>query len=208
MIVVEDLHWADDSMLEFLRRLATSDSGLPLLVITTARTHFLEHRPDFATSVAERHLSLSPFTEAETTRMLTELAGNQEVLGPLKASIVERGGGNPLYTEELLRLIKERGQLVVTASVVGLEDDVSLALPASLQAVIAARIDSLPARQKELLTNAAVVGRRFWDGAVSAVMGVDATLEDDLEHLEARDSSGPRPALRWRGRGSSSSGMR
>jgi class 3 adenylate cyclase/tetratricopeptide (TPR) repeat protein len=186
VLVVEDLHWADDSMLEFLRQLLARDAKVPLLVMTTARTLFLDRAPGLIPSDSERHISLTPLNEEEAHRMVAELAGRQDLRAPLKVSIVERAGGNPLYTEELLRLVTEKG-MRERLSAVAEGQDISSHLPASLHAVIAARIDSLPAGQKELLADAAVIGRRFWDGALTAMTGDGTALGDRLDGLAAAE---------------------
>ena len=183
ILVVEDLHWADDAMLAFLQRLAGQEQGVPILLLTTARTHFLDDKPEFVAAVGpEERLSLPPLTEPQIGDLLAGLIDDPESLDLLGASIAERCGGNPLYTEELLRLLHERGLVGEKR-----EEQADVALPQSIQAVIAARIDALPPRQKEYLTNAAVVGRRFWDGAVAALAGDGQALAEGLRRLAAAE---------------------
>ena len=189
ILVVEDLHWADEAMLAFLQRLANQQSNAPILLLTTARTQFLEHRPGFAATLSrETHLALTPLTEPQIAELLAGLFDDPEALDRLGASIAERCGGNPLYTEEVSHLLRERG-----LGDEGQKGDVT-ALPQSVQAVIAARIDALPPREKEYLADAAVVGRRFWDGALAALSGDGEELDEGLRGLAAaeliRDASG------------------
>ncbi len=183
ILVVEDLHWADNAMLAFLRQLATEDLGVPILLIATARTHFLDDKPEFAATVGpEELISLPPLTEPQIGDLLAALLDDSATGDLLRTSIVERCGGNPLYVEELLRLLRER---VLAGERWGEGADV--VLPQSLQAVIAARIDALPPRQKDYLANAAVVGRRFWDGAVAALAGDGEALAEGLRRLAAAE---------------------
>ena len=183
ILVVEDLHWADDAMLAFVQRLAVQEQGVPLLLLTTARTHFLDDKPAFVASIhPEDRLSLAPLTESQIREMLSGLLGDPETLDLLGPSIADRCGGNPLYTEELLHLLRARSLVGE-----GWEEEAHLALPQSLQAVIAARIDALPPRHKEYLANAAVVGRRFWDGALAALAGDGQALAEGLRRLTAAE---------------------
>ncbi len=185
ILVVEDLHWADDAMLTFLRQFTARDWGVPLLLLMTARTHFFQDETTFVSSLpAEGLIALPPLAAAQIKELLADLVDDQTVLHQLAASILERCGGNPLYAEELLRLLRERGLLSTPGD---LGQEVAAALPQSLQAVIAARIDALPPRLKEYLTNAAVVGRRFWDGAVAALAGDGEALDQGLRRLAAAE---------------------
>jgi class 3 adenylate cyclase/tetratricopeptide (TPR) repeat protein len=159
VIVVEDLHWADDALLDFLEHLLDWVAPVPLLVLATARPELYDRRQDWgggrrnATTV-----SLSPLSPEETARLLQELLERALLPAETQASLLERAGGNPLYTEQFARMLTERG-------------DEELQLPETVQALIAARLDTLPAAVKALVQDASVVGRTFWTGAVAAIGG-------------------------------------
>jgi len=156
VLVVEDIHWADDGLLDFLDGLADWGRG-PVLVICTARPELLDRRPDWGGAV-----TLAPLSDDETERLLGALTGER----PLPEGLVARIGGNPLFAEQFARSL-------------GAHEDV--VLPDSIQATIAARIDLLPAREKSVLHAAAVIGKSFAPDAVARVE--HEALEDVLGRL-------------------------
>ena len=173
VLVIEDLHWADDAMLAFLRALITARPKVPLLLLLTARTQFADTGAAFLELLAPHELvKLRPLTPSNTARLLVALLNREELPTDLAASILDRCGGNPLYVEQLVRLLNDRGLLrSADESVSRLREAVESGLPESLRAVIAARIDALPAQAKALLADASVVGRRFWEGAIAVLDG-------------------------------------
>jgi len=154
VLVVEDLHWADDSMLDFVDELVEWVTEVALLVVCTARPELLSRRPGWgggklnATTVA-----LSPLSDEQTAVLIGSLLAHP-VLADEQQKLLEQAGGNPLYAEQFAELYLERGSA----------DD--LPLPETLQGIIAARLDSLEANEKALLQDAAVVGKVFWGGAL------------------------------------------
>ena len=179
VLVFEDLQWADGGLLDFVDHLVEWASGVPLLCVCTARPELLERRPDWgggkrnATTV-----SLSPLSDEETARLVHALLDTSVLPAELQSTLLDRAGGNPLYAEEFAHLVHERG---------GTRDG-ELALPESVQGVIAARVDALQAAEKELLQDAAVVGKVMWVGTVAALAGVPRwTVEERLHALERKE---------------------
>jgi class 3 adenylate cyclase/tetratricopeptide (TPR) repeat protein len=167
ILVFEDLHWADDAMLAFLEHLADRVRDVPLLVVGTTRPDLFERNPGFA---SERRnvdfINLVPLTDKETATLVSALLDTALIPKELERPIVERSGGNPLFTEEFVRLLKDRELLVREGKTWKLIDGAEVPFPDSVQALIAARLDMLPPDQKALLADAAVVGKTFWVGAV------------------------------------------
>jgi class 3 adenylate cyclase len=160
VVVVEDLHWADDALLDFLSYLADWAEGVPLLLLCTARPELFERHPSWGAGTRNAHtINLSPLSESETSELVQGLL-EQTVSEQVRLAILERAGGNPLYAEEFVRLVADRG--------LGETDD-GLAFPDSVQALIAARLDTLTPERKSLLQDAAVVGKVFWAGALAAM---------------------------------------
>jgi class 3 adenylate cyclase/tetratricopeptide (TPR) repeat protein len=179
VLVFEDLQWADDGLLGFVDHLVEWASGVPLLCVCTARPELLERRPDWgggkrnATTV-----SLSPLSDEETARLVHALLDTSVLPAELQATLLGRAGGNPLYAEEFAHLVQERGGT----------GDGDLALPESVQGLIAARVDALSAEEKGLLQDAAVVGKVVWVGTVAALAGVPRwTVEERLHALERKE---------------------
>ena len=171
---IEDLHWADDALLELLEQGLREATG-PLLLVATARPELLGRRPAWGggSSDASR-LHLEPLGAEDAAAMLERLApGLPE---DVAAQVLDRAEGNPFFVEEALASLLDRGALRRTAS--GWAADgvpAALAVSDSVQAVIAARIDLLPAADKRALQAAAVIGRTFWEGAVRALAGSPST---------------------------------
>ena len=187
VLVVEDLHWADPAMLEFLEELCTLAAGVGLLVVATARPHLFDRQPGWGAGVAgATTMTVPPLTEAETAQLVADLLGQSVLPAEVQALLLERAGGNPLYAEEFVRLLTDRGLLVRSGSVVRLA--AAVPFPDNVQALIAARLDMLPAAGKALVQDAAVAGRVFWSGALASVAGTrEPAVRAGLAELEAKE---------------------
>ena len=169
VLVFDDLHWADEALLAFLEYLVEWSQGIPLLVLCAARPELYERRPGWGAGLRNAHtINLSPLSDPETTELVSYLVRATPLGSELQQTIVERSGGNPLYAEEFVRLLADRG----------LDPDGGL-LPDSVQALIAARLDTLSAERKSLLQDAAVLGKVFWAGALEEI-GTRDKAEVDL----------------------------
>ncbi len=170
VLVFEDLHWADEAMLAFLEELAVRAAGVPMLVIGTTRPELLERRPDFPNE-AERavRIVLEPLPAAVATDLLGALVDGESIAPRLLRPILERAAGNPLFVEEFIRLLRDRDLLITADGVTDLREDADLPLPDTIHALLAARIDALPAATKAILGDAAVIGKVFWTGAIVAM---------------------------------------
>jgi class 3 adenylate cyclase/tetratricopeptide (TPR) repeat protein len=156
VLVFEDLHWADDDLLDFVDHLVEWASGVPILIVGTARPELLERRPAWAGGkLNATTLSLAPLSEAHTSRLLASLLERPLLAADAHADLLARAGGNPLYTEQYAQMLREGA------------DQVDLPVPESIQGVIAARLDLLPPDEKALLQDAAVLGKVFWLGSVA-----------------------------------------
>jgi class 3 adenylate cyclase len=167
VLAFEDVHWADDGLLDFIDELRGAATATALLVICTARPELLERRPDWESTIA-----LSPLSEADTRILLSALLGSESPPDALEPAVT-RVGGNPLFAQEYARAVSR-----------GDAGDV----PESVHQVIAARLDQLAPEEKLLLQEAAVVGEVFWPGALSSLNGLDAAarrrLLDELTRRE------------------------
>ena len=177
VVVVEDLHWADAALLEFLEHLVGWSSGVPLLVICTARPELHELHPGWSGGTRNATtISLSPLSADDTARLIAALLERAVLPAETQQSLLERAGGNPLYAEQFVRMLQERPA----------GDEI--AVPETVQALIAARLDTLGAERKGLIHDAAVIGKVFWSGAVTAVGGVDErAVREGLHELVRRE---------------------
>jgi class 3 adenylate cyclase len=148
VLVFEDIHWADDGLLDFIDYLADWVRDVPILIVCTARLELLERRPAWSGGkVNAATVQLPPLSDEQTAELMSALGAGMD------PALLERCGGNPLYAEQFARMLAERGEG---------------ALPETVQGIIAARLDALAPEEKSLLQDAAVVGKVFWLGALGA----------------------------------------
>jgi class 3 adenylate cyclase/tetratricopeptide (TPR) repeat protein len=170
VLVFEDLHWADEAMLSFLEHVADQAEGVPLLLVGTARPELFERHPDYVAGMRNVNtVSLSPLSPEETSRLVSALLQATVLPAELQQPILDRAGGNPLYAEEFVRLLKDKDLLVQKGSSWELREGAEVPLPDSVQALIAARLDTLGPEAKSMLADAAVIGKVFWAGAIAAM---------------------------------------
>ncbi|MFY9587202.1 MAG: adenylate/guanylate cyclase domain-containing protein [Actinomycetota bacterium] len=189
VLIFEDLHWADATMLEFIEHLVDWASGVPLLVLCTARPELYDAHPDWGGGKRNATtLSLSPLTADETSELIAGLLEEAELPDKLQALVLERSGGNPLYAEEFCRMLFDRGVLSREGGKVQLIDELEVSVPDSIQALIAARLDTVPPARKALIQDAAVVGKVFWSGALAAIGEIsDEDARTALHELARRE---------------------
>ena len=188
VMVFEDLHHADSGLLDFIDHLMEWARAVPITVITLARPDLLERRPDWgAGKRAFTSVYLEPLPPADMEQLLAGL-----VPGLPKAAvdrIVARADGIPLYAVETVRMLLAQGQLVLEGEAyrpIGDLDD--LAVPETLTALIAARLDGLDGADRALVEDAAVLGQSFTVAGLAAVSGQSAeTLEPRLRALVRRE---------------------
>jgi class 3 adenylate cyclase/tetratricopeptide (TPR) repeat protein len=174
VLVFEDLQWADEALLDFVDHLVDWASGVPILTLCTARPELLVRRSGWGGGkVNSSTIRLSPLSEDETAALVHTLVGRSVLSADVQQELLARAGGNPLYAEEFTRMLRERPGEVE--------------LPESVQGIIAARLDTLPAEEKELIQSAAVIGRTFWLGALG---GDGQKLEERLHSLEQKEFVG------------------
>jgi class 3 adenylate cyclase/tetratricopeptide (TPR) repeat protein len=182
LAVLEDLHLADDRSLAALRSLAPVLAGRPFLLVLT-------HRPEAPIELdgSESRLELGPLPEPDALELLSALMGSGKQLDDLKTLIAKRASGNPLFLEESVRTLDAKGHLTGEPGAFDFHGHLrTLNIPASIQDIIASRIDALEPELKATLQTAAVVGQQFTLRLVrEASDDADAPLEARLGRLEA-----------------------
>jgi class 3 adenylate cyclase/tetratricopeptide (TPR) repeat protein len=164
--LIEDLHWADPSLLDLVESLATRVAG-PVLFLCPARPDLSERRPAWGGGLANTTtIVLLPLSESESELLVMHLLGQGTAPPDAIRPVLERAEGNPFFAQELLRMLIEDGSLVRHDGGWALERSLPAALPDTVQGVIASRIDLLSPGEKRAIQDAAVVGRIFWQGAV------------------------------------------
>ena len=154
-------------MLAFLEMIAEAGAQVPLLVVGTSRPELRDRRSTLDAAAPDR-----PRTTLGRRRrhaLSTSCSMSPSSVPSSAEPILERAEGNPLFVEEFVRLLKDRDILDRADGILRLREGASLPLPDSIHALLAARLDALPAAWKALLADAAVVGKVFWPGAVTAM---------------------------------------
>jgi tetratricopeptide (TPR) repeat protein len=196
VLVFEDLHWADEALLAFVEQLTEYADGVPLLLVGTARPELYERAAGWAASVRNvARVNLRALTAAETARLISNLLRTAEPPAEVQQAIWDHAGGNPLYAEEFVRLLKDQQILRRAGTGWCIDTDAEIPLPPGVHGLIAARLDTLGSARKRLLQDAAVVGEVFWVGAVTAMGDQDqAQVQAVLHELVRKELV--RPARR------------
>ncbi|HEY8777270.1 MAG TPA: AAA family ATPase [Gaiellaceae bacterium] len=157
VLVFEDIQWADDGLLDFIEHLVDWARDVPMLILCTARLELLERRSAWGGGKLNAAIiPLAPLSNEETAKLIASLSERALLEAETQSVLLERAGGNPLYAEQFVRMLAERGSAE------------ELPLPETVQGIIAARLDSLASDEKALLQDAAVIGKVFWLGVLDA----------------------------------------
>src|SRR5206468_3343393 len=160
VLVVEDVHWADQALLAFLEHLADWAQGVPLLVVCTARPELHETHPAWGTGLRNHTaINLSPLSDTDTAKLVSALMERTVLPAETQQLLLEQAGGNPLYAEEFVRMLRDSDLLDRHGALSG---TAAVPVPESIHGLIAARLDTLPPERKALLQDAAVLGKVFW----------------------------------------------
>ena len=168
MIVFEDLHWIDEQTQDMLNLLADSIASAKILLLVNYRP---EYSHQWNSKFYYTQLRLDPLGVESADEMLAALLGDGKDLVALKRLITERTEGNPFFVEEIVQSLFEDGVLQRNGAVKLVKSMNAVKVPTTVQAVLAARIDRLPAEEKELLQTLAVLGREFSLSLVRQVVG-------------------------------------
>ena len=176
MFAVEDIHWADEGMLDLIEHLARWARG-PVLIICLARDELLDRRPGWGGGrINATTITLDPLGRDQAQELVAALLGDAAAGGAeLAEQVAARSGGNPLFAEEMVNRIVEEGAGDAEA------------LPETVHAVLAARLDSLSRPERQVLQAASVVGQTFWEGSVADAGTDGLDLRATLESLRGKD---------------------
>jgi class 3 adenylate cyclase/tetratricopeptide (TPR) repeat protein len=170
VVMLEDLHWADDSSLDLITRFHGNLGKLPLLIVGSARPSLWDRRPGWGESLPfHKLLELQPLSTESSSQLVEEILQRVSALPErLRDVLVQSADGNPFYLEELIKMLMEDGVIVKGQNSweVAAERLEELRVPPTLTGVLQSRIDSLEAGERLTLQRASVLGRVFWDKAV------------------------------------------
>jgi class 3 adenylate cyclase/tetratricopeptide (TPR) repeat protein len=171
--LIEDIHWAEPALLDLLENVADWTRDAAVLLLCTARPELIEVRPTWGGGkVNATTILLEPLTPDSTRQLVAGLVGQAQLPESVVDRILAAAEGNPLFAEEIVRMLADDGELRVDVG--------QVAIPSSVQAVIGARLDRLPAAERAIAERAAVAGRVFERGAV-----LELVREEDRDGVPA-----------------------
>lgn len=163
VIVIEDLHWAEETLLDLVEYLTSFGNQLPLFVLCVARSQLMERRPSwFARTTL---LSLRPLEAEHGRELLVKLLG--ELPPAVAEEILAASQGNPLYLQEIARMVMEQGPGRTPGA--GDRSLWTITIPPTIQALLSARLEQLPIDERSVVQRGSVIGREFWSGALAAL---------------------------------------
>jgi tetratricopeptide (TPR) repeat protein len=173
VLLLEDIHWADDSSLDALNWLGERIRRQRLLIACAARLTLYERRPHWGEGLAfHRRINLEPLSRRESRQLVAEILRLVDEVPPqLRELVVEGAEGNPFYVEELIKMLVEDGVVVKGEEIWHIIPQrlSEIEVPTTLAGVLQARLDSLPVEERVILQQASVVGRQFWDRIVAYI---------------------------------------
>lgn len=187
VLVFDDIHWAEPTFLEVIERL-TATVHEPVLVLCSARTPAPQEHRNFVRDAPS--VVLAPLTDEQCERFLQLLLDDAAVDPDVVHTVARAAGGNPLFLEQFLSMLIDDDRLEhVDGHWQAASDLSTLEVPATIEAVLATRLDRLPDRDKPVLASSSVIGREFFQDAVVAVVerGLRTHVPDSLEQLTERE---------------------
>jgi class 3 adenylate cyclase len=173
--VFDDIHWGEPAFLDLLEHVADLTREAPLLLLCLARPELLDRRPGWGGGkLNATTLLLEPLSSADTDELLERLAGTEPLAPALRDRIQSAAEGNPLFVEEMVALVKDSG-------------DDEVAVPGTIQALLAARLDQLAPSERRVLERGSVEGRVFHRGAVQALAPEETEVQTRLTDLVRKE---------------------
>jgi predicted ATPase/class 3 adenylate cyclase len=192
VLTFDDVQWAESAFLDLLDYVVRSTHEVPVLIVCLARNELLEERPEWLTQLpGATTVRLGPLEHVDTLSLIDDLLHGDRIDGGLRRRIAEAGDGNPLFVEEILQMLRDDGALDERSS-----DGATLAVPPTIHALLAARLDRLGPDESLVMRAGAVMGKTFYWGAVADLVpeGVRPRVGGILQSLVRRQLIAPDPS--------------
>jgi phenylacetate-CoA oxygenase PaaJ subunit len=175
LLVIDDIHSAEPTFLEFLEHLVDTIRDRSILILCSARPELLEEHADWTNQARVEQIDLQPLGSADVESMIDRLLGGADLSVETRDRVVAAAEGNPLYIEQIVSMVKERG-------------DVEFVVPPTIHALLAARLDALTREERAVVEPASVIGLVFAEPAVEAMVpdGLRLAVPDHLSHLDRK----------------------
>jgi class 3 adenylate cyclase/tetratricopeptide (TPR) repeat protein len=182
VVVLDDLHWAEPTLLELVGHIAELSRGAPILLFCIARPELLDRMPSWGGGMLNATtVLLEPLSDRETDELLARLLGEARLGEDLLARIRQAAEGNPLFVEEMVQMVRD-------------SDDGEISVPPTIHALLAARLDQLDPGDRGVLERGSVEGKVFHRGAVLALAPGEAHVDACLTALVRKELVRPEPA--------------
>jgi class 3 adenylate cyclase/tetratricopeptide (TPR) repeat protein len=189
VFVVEDIHWAEPTMLNLIEHLTQAIGDAPVLIVCPSRPERLEETPQWGTGPRATLITLTPLDAAQSRTMIEGLLEGDKLDPDVLERVASASEGNPLFAEQLLRMLTDEGALEQRDGVWHATGDLSeIHVPPTIQALLASRLDSLAGGERSVIEPASVVGYVFAEAAVTALTApeVSPTVRGELATLEQK----------------------
>ena len=168
VVVLDDLHWADPALLDLVEEIAAASRGAPLMIVCTARGELLDRRAKWAGGAVNTiTLHLAPLPVGAVRRLVMHLLGGREIAAGVQDYVADGSGGNPLFVQALVAMLRESQQLRLDEGQWRATTDLSgVRAPPNIRALLGARLDQLGGPERGVIERAAVIGRQFTARAI------------------------------------------
>src|SRR5680860_647479 len=189
IVVIDDLQWAEPTLLELIEYVADWTQEAPLLLLCMSRPELLDKRPGWAGGkLNATSILLEPLTQTECEKVIANILGGVSLDPAAKARIAASAEGNPLFAEEMTTMLLEEGLLQRTDGGWVMSGDLSsVSVPPSIQALLAARLEQLPKEEREIIESASVIGKIFWRKALIDLSADSAAVSRGLMSLMRKE---------------------
>ncbi len=192
LLVFENLHWAEQSLLELLTHLAMRGGDAPILILCLARPELLEQHPDWGAGIRNyTAVALAPLGQDVSRRLIAELLKYKSAPADMYDAILAKAEGNPFFIQEILHVLLDTGALVREGDAwrwAAQAQELRIRMPDTIHGILASRLDLLSALEKRAILDASIAGRVFWLGSLVATSELTpAEAAAALRRLQERD---------------------
>ena len=180
VVIVDDVHWAEDTLLELVEHLRTATRDRPLLLLCLGRDEFLQQRPDWTAQSGALVITLEPLGEGDADALVDAMLGELSLDDAARARIIQAADGNPLFVEQLVSMLLDEGASAQTGEAAPAVLELG-AIPPTIHALLAARLDHVAPEERHVLEAASVVGLEFAEEAIRHL--VPDQISDDVPRL-------------------------